>query len=58
LDEIYRAFDKICTRWEAMKIETVGKVYMASVGLKFKKGKKMNKCMIGLKIAFDFLNLV
>ena len=43
-----------------MKIETVGKVYMASLGLKFKQQKvcKLNKCLAGLNLAFDMMNLV
>ena len=45
-----------------MKIETVGKVYMAAFGLKIKSGlkqpKSTNKCMESLRLAIDFQQLV
>lgn len=34
LDNIFREYDKICKENGILKIETVGKTYMASAGLK------------------------
>lgn len=35
LDEVFRHFDNICKQLGVLKIETVGKTYMACGGLKF-----------------------
>lgn len=34
LDEIFRGFDRLCLEHNIQKIETVGKVYMACIGLR------------------------
>ena len=33
LDDVFRNFDKFCNSCGALKIETVGKTYMAAAGL-------------------------
>lgn len=34
LDDLFRAFDFVCEKHGAQKIETVGKTYMAATGIK------------------------
>jgi hypothetical protein len=41
LDDIFRGFDRLCLEYGIQKIETVGKVYMACIGLRSLQNQRM-----------------
>lgn len=43
LDNAFRVFDQVCSKFQVFKIETVGKVYLASSGLNFAQSISQNQ---------------